>query len=88
MPRRKKHIEGSQLDQVDPLEGEDTAEPSSNEPEEGEQEDYPSKIQLTAPHAYYEDDGTLKAWQQGQVIDDPDEVAHLVDRGALHEEVK
>lgn len=38
-------------------------------------------VRLTAPYSYYEDDGTAKNWEEGQLITDPAEIKHLIDRG-------
>ncbi len=39
-------------------------------------------MRLVAPYSYYEEDGTAKNWDQGQVITDPAEIKHLMERGA------
>lgn len=51
-----------------------------------EDEVTPKRIRLTAPHAYYTDGNELRAWADGQVVDG-DEAAHLIERGAHHEEI-
>lgn len=43
---------------------------------------YPASIELVTPYGFYDDNDTLKMWQPGQVVSDPDEVKLLVDRGA------
>ncbi len=45
----------------------------------------PSSVTLAAPYAFYDDAGELRSWAQGRVVDDPAEIALLVDRGAIFE---
>lgn len=41
-----------------------------------------ASVRLTAPFSYYEEDGTAKNWDHGQIIKDPSEIKHLMERGA------
>jgi hypothetical protein len=43
---------------------------------------------MDAPYAYYTDDGILKRWPYKQVIDDPQEIQHLKERGARLSEIE
>lgn len=43
----------------------------------------PTKVTLAAPYGFYEDDGALRSWAQGQQVEDPDEIALLIERGAI-----
>lgn len=43
----------------------------------------PASATLAAPYAFYDDDGERHSWAAGQVLVDPDEIAMLLDRGAL-----
>lgn len=44
----------------------------------------PARIELTAPFGFYDEAGTLRMWQAGQVVDDPADIATLVDACAEH----
>jgi hypothetical protein len=43
----------------------------------------PATATLAAPYAYYDDDGKLNSWAAGQVLVDADEIASLIERGAI-----
>ncbi|QOR55276.1 MAG: hypothetical protein SHS37scaffold220_45 [Phage 67_12] len=43
----------------------------------------PASATLAAPYAFYDDEGAMHSWAAGQVLVDPDEIAMLLDRGAL-----
>lgn len=45
----------------------------------------PSSVKMAAPYAFYEDDGSLRSWSAGQIIEDAEEIALLVVRGAVFE---
>lgn len=45
----------------------------------------PASATLAAPYAFYDDDSKLHSWAAGQVISDPNELALLVERGAIFE---
>lgn len=44
--------------------------------------DLPKAVRLTHPYAYFTDTNVLRAWDVDHVESDPDEVAHLIARGA------
>ncbi|MGZ5029000.1 MAG: hypothetical protein ACXWAT_00865 [Methylobacter sp.] len=44
----------------------------------------PTKIILTCPFAFYDEDERLHSWQAGQVVEDQAEIAVLVAAGAEH----
>lgn len=43
----------------------------------------PASATLAAPYAFYDDAGTMHSWAAGQMLVDADEIAMLLDRGAL-----
>lgn len=53
--------------------------------DEDEVDELPTKVTLAAPYAYYDDENVLHSWGQGRVVEDPDEIALLVARGAIFE---
>lgn len=48
-----------------------------------ELDELPATATLAAPYAFYDDDGALHSWAAGHVLVDADEIAMLMDRGAL-----
>ncbi|MGJ7529847.1 hypothetical protein [Variovorax sp. GB1P17] len=50
-----------------------------------EEAELPSRVTLAAPYAFYDDDGVLRSWLGGSVVEDPAEIALLVDRGVVFE---
>lgn len=53
---------------------------------ESEDAELPKSVKLAAPYAFYEDEGgALRTWAAGQTVEDPAEIAILVERGALFE---
>lgn len=50
-----------------------------------EVDELPARVVLAAPYAFYDDDGALRSWGQGRVVEDPAEIALLIDRGAIFE---
>jgi len=44
----------------------------------------PTKIQLTCPFGFYDENNLLRMWQAGQEVTDPDEIALLLGLGAEH----
>lgn len=48
-------------------------------------DELPASVTLAAPYAFYDDEGALRSWGQGRVVDDPAEIALLVERGAIFE---
>lgn len=57
------------------------------EEQEAPAEKSSKRIRLTAPHGYYTDANDLKFWQDGQIVEG-EEADHLIERKALHEELK
>ena len=45
----------------------------------------PESVKLASPFGYYDDDGTGHFWSAGHVSTDPEEIALLVEHGALFE---
>ena len=45
----------------------------------------PASVKVAAPYAFYDDNGKLHSWAAGQVLDDAEEIAILVDRGVIFE---
>lgn len=54
--------------------------------EEEERDELPESVTLAAPHAFYDDNGALHNWHQGQVVTDPEQVALLISRGVIFED--
>ena len=50
---------------------------------EDDSPELPSKVTLAAPYGYYDEENQLKFWPQGYVTENPDEIALLVERGAI-----
>ena len=42
---------------------------------------YPEKIVMTRPFGYIQDNGQGRMWFQKMVVDDPDEIKDIIDRG-------
>lgn len=42
----------------------------------------PDSITVTAQYGYYDDGGTLKMWQEGHIVTDPDVIEDLLERDA------
>lgn len=55
------------------------------EPDDGPM---PTKIRLTCPYGFYDDDGKLHMWQAGQEVTDADEIKTLINGGAEHEDLE
>jgi hypothetical protein len=53
--------------------------------EDTEPSELPASVKLAAPYAFYDDNGELQSWAQGQIVDDAEVIALLVDRGAIFE---
>lgn len=51
--------------------------------EDTEVEELPAKITLAAPYAFYDDDNQLQSWLEGSVVEDPETIALLIERGAI-----
>ncbi len=47
----------------------------------------PTRIMLTCPYGFYEDDGTYRAWAAGSEITDANDITLLVGRQAEHEDI-
>lgn len=43
--------------------------------------DYPEKIVMTRPFGYIQDNGQGRMWFQKMVVDDPEEIKDIIDRG-------
>lgn len=54
--------------------------------EEEERDELPESVTLAAPYAFYDDNGALHNWHQGQVVTDPEQVALLISRGVIFED--
>lgn len=48
-----------------------------------EEAELPSRVTLAAPYAFYDEENVLHSWLAGSVVEDPAEIAVLVDRGAV-----
>lgn len=42
---------------------------------------YPAKIRMTRPHGFIDDFGSSHYWPQGIVLDSPEEIRTILDRG-------
>ena len=54
--------------------------------EEEELDELPESVTLAAPHAFYDDNGALHNWHQGQIVTDPEQIALLISRGVIFED--
>ena len=43
----------------------------------------PASVTLDAPYGFYDDDQTYRFWSAGQVVTDSNEIALLIERGAV-----
>jgi len=68
---------------VNPMTAESSVQAQINEDDLPE---LPKQIKLAAPYAFYDDDGKLHSWAAGAIVTDADEIATLIERGALVEE--
>lgn len=53
------------------------------EVEDTDVDELPSKIQLAAPYAFYDDEGKLHSWLEGSEVTDSSTIALLIGRGAV-----
>jgi hypothetical protein len=49
--------------------------------------DLPKRIKFTRPHGYIDDDGHMHYWFVGQIEDDAENIATVIDRGCTDFEV-
>lgn len=52
---------------------------------DSDEAELPARVTLAAPYAFYDDENVLHSWLAGSVVEDPAEIAVLVDRGAVFE---
>lgn len=68
------------------VEGSGNAAPdSTDDVSEGQM---PTRIILTAPHGFIDENDRHRYWNAGEVVSEPHEVALLIERGAPVEEVE
>ena len=61
------------------------AELAKEDVKKDEAPDAPKPIRMLAPHGFIDGEGSHKYWNLGQLVEDSDEIALLIERGARWE---
>lgn len=82
MVKKVKAAPADAVNEIEPIESMVEQGPEAASPAEEKEPEAPKQIRILVPHGFIDDDGSHKYWNAGDVVDNPETIKLLIQRGA------